>query len=86
MNGATKEKGKPTKIVFFIDQQKFEATEPYLTVRNLLVDYAKEDPTQTVLRLKDGKDLERFENLDEVIELKPGMHFIIFHEGPTPVS
>jgi hypothetical protein len=86
VNEAAKEKAKPTKTVFFIDQQKFEAAEPYLTVRNLLVDYAKEDPTQTVLRLKDGKDLKRLENLDEVIELKPGMHFIVFHEGPTPVS
>ncbi len=86
MNDTAKGKDKQKKIVFFIDQQKFETAERYLSVRSLLVNYAREDPTQTVLRLKDGKDLKRLENLDEVIELKSGIHFIVFHEGPTTVS
>ena len=84
----TPEKGKDkTKTtVFFIDQQKFRIEETSLTVRVLLEDYAKEDPSQTVLVLKKGNELKRLENLNEVVELENGLHFIVFHEGPTQVS
>ena len=81
-----KGKDKPKTVVFFIDQQKFETEAKSLTVRALLENYAKEDPSQTVLVFKKGNELKRLENLEEVVELKNGLHFIVFHEGPTPVS
>lgn len=81
-----KGKDKPKTVVFFIDQQKFRTEEATLTVRALLEDYAKEDPSQTVLVLKKGNELKRLENLEEVVEMENGLHFIVFHEGPTQVS
>ena len=79
---------KPEKqfVVFFIDKQQFKSEEVDLTVRTLLVDFAKEDPTQTTLVLKHGNDQQKYTNLDEVIHLENGMHFVVFHNGPTPVS
>ena len=73
------------KIVFFVDQEKFEVDVDTLTVRQIL-ELAKEDPTKTTLVEKDGHEIIKHPNLDEVITLKNGMKFIVFHNDPTPVS
>jgi hypothetical protein len=78
------EKGK--EIVFFIDKQQFKTEQTELTVRVLLADYAKDDPSQTTLVLKQGNDLTKYTNLDEVIHLENGMKFLVYHNTPTPVS
>jgi hypothetical protein len=75
-----------TEIVFFIDKRQFKAEQAELTVRVLLTDYAKEDPSQTTLVLKHGNDLKKYTNLDEVIHLKNGMKFLVYHNTPTTVS
>lgn len=76
----------PKKIVFFIDKQKFETTDPNSTPRSLLT-LAGEDPAETTLVLKDkGGELKKYTNLDEPIILEEGMHFVVFHNKPTPVS
>ena len=77
---------KPKKITFFIDKEKFETDQEKLSVKTLLVDFAKEDSSQTTLALKDGNEIKKYTNLDEMIEMKNGMHFIVFHNTPTPVS
>lgn len=77
---------RPEKIVFFIDKQKFETDQPNQTPRTLLRDFAGEDPEQTTLVLKHGNELHKYTNLDEPIILKNGMHFVVFHNTPTPVS
>ncbi|HEX5886313.1 MAG TPA: hypothetical protein VFY67_17355 [Pyrinomonadaceae bacterium] len=74
------------KINFFIDKEKFETDQEQLSVRALLVDFAKEDPTQTTLALRHGNDIEKFTNLDQLIVMENGMHFIVYHNTPTPVS
>lgn len=74
------------EVVFFIDKQKFKTEEHNLTVRTLLVDFAKEDPTQTTLARREGNHLEKYTNLDQVIHIKNGMQFIVLHNSPTPVS
>jgi len=74
------------KINFFIDKEKFETDQAQLSVRTLLVDFAKEDPAQTTLALRHGNDIEKFTNLDQLIAMENGMHFIVFHNTPTPVS
>lgn len=74
------------KINFFIDKEKFETDQAQLSVRTLLVDFAKEDPTQTTLALKHGNDIQKFTNLDQLMAMENGMHFIVYHNTPTPVS
>lgn len=71
---------------FFIDKEPFDASSDDLTPRQILTDYAKEDPTQTVLVLVHGKDRTKLTDLDTPIELKNGMRFTLLHQGPTPVS
>jgi hypothetical protein len=82
----SEEKDRPRKIHFFIDKERFETDQEKLSVRTLLVDFAKEDPSQTTLALKEGNEIKKFANLDEMVEMKNGMHFIVYHNTPTPVS
>ena len=82
----SQEKDKDKKIHFFIDKEKFETDQDQLSVRTLLVDFAKEDPSQTTLALKEGNEIKKFTNLDEMVEMKNGMRFIVYHNTPTPVS
>ncbi|PKP08609.1 MAG: hypothetical protein CVU09_14790 [Bacteroidetes bacterium HGW-Bacteroidetes-4] len=74
------------KTVFFIEQKKFETSENQLTVRQILVDFGGYNPQENVLVLKHGHDLDELTNLDQVIEMKNGMHFSIFSKKPNPVS
>lgn len=77
---------KKHKTVFFIDKEKFETDQEYLSVKTLLVEFAKEDPASTTLVLKKGSELIKLTNLEQLIEMKDGMHFLVYHNGPTPVS
>ena len=81
-----KNREREKEIVFFIDNEKFETDQATLTVRTLLVDYAKEDPVQTTLALRHGSEITKYANPDESVPMKNGMKFIIFHNTPTPVS
>ena len=72
------------KIVFFIDKEEFTTYNDKQTAAQLLK-LAKEDPAETTLVLKHGNDLTKFKDDDEVT-LKNGMRFVVFHDGPTPVS
>ena len=74
------------RILFFIEQKKYETTECTLTVRQLLVDFAKVDPDRLTLALNKQGGFEEFENLDQEITMKEGMHFSLFDKKPTPVS
>jgi len=76
----------PPKYVFFVDQEKFETEEETRSVRQVLVDFAKEDPTSTTLVEKVGNETIKHTDLDEIIHLKNGMKFVVFHNGPTPAS
>jgi len=79
-------KTAPPQIVFFIEKEKLTVDVQQLTVRQLIEDYAKEDPTITTLALKEGNQPKKYTDLNESITLKNGMHFVIFHNDPTPVS
>lgn len=74
------------KFVFFIDKQKFETTESHLTVRQILVDFAKVNPNENVLVLVHGNQTQELKDLEQVIEIREGMKFTIFNQKPTPVS
>lgn len=74
------------QIVFFVDQQKFTVDEhQQFTVRQI-IELAGENPAETTLVLKKGKDPVKLTGLDQIVELKDGAHFVIYHNGPTPVS
>jgi hypothetical protein len=74
------------KLVFFVDQERFEVEVSTLTVRQILVDYAKEDANTTTLVEKRGNEIIKYKNLEESIVLRNGMKFVVFHNEPTPVS
>jgi hypothetical protein len=73
-------------IVFFIGKKRFEAQTAQHTVREILTTYANEDPSQTTLALKTDGDPAEYTNPDQVIEIKNGAHFVVFHNTPTTVS
>ena len=77
---------KPKKIVFFIDQKKHETDDQTLTIKQILVDFAKVDPERYTLAIKKEGGYHEYENLIEIIEMKNGMHFSLFDKKPTPVS
>ncbi len=72
-------------VVIFIDMEKFEVESEEMSVRELL-ELAEEDPQETSLVLKHGNDLDKFDDLNQIVELKNGMKFIVYHNTPTPVS
>lgn len=74
------------EIVFFIDKEQFKTDKTELSVRALLEDYAKEDSSQTSLVLKHGNETTKYTNLEQVIQLKNGMQFVVYHNTPTTVS
>lgn len=75
----------PPKFVFFVDQEKFETDRETLSVRQIL-ELAKEDPASTTLVEKVGHETIKHTDLNEIIHLKNGMKFVVFHNSPTPVS
>lgn len=72
-------------IEFYVDQQKFTTDNDTQTAGELL-QLASEDPAETTLVLKEGKELYKYDDDDEKINLKNGMCFVVFHDGPTSVS
>lgn len=74
------------KIVFFIDKQQFKTELTDTTAKGLLTDFAKEEPAETTLVLKVGNDITKYEDDNQAITLENGMHFVVFHDGPTTVS
>jgi hypothetical protein len=81
---STKTKGHED-TVFFVDKQRFKVEDREYTVREVL-EMAGEDPSQATLVRRDGDDLIKLTELDARLEIKPGTHFVVFHNGPTPVS
>ncbi|MDO8447075.1 MAG: hypothetical protein Q7T53_13440 [Deltaproteobacteria bacterium] len=86
MSNNTHESHENTKVIFFIDKEKCESPKADLSVRTLLQDFAKEDPTQTTLVISKGNDLTKLTNLDQIIHLENGMKFVVYHNTPTVVS
>lgn len=74
------------KHVFFIDKNNFDTEKSQLSVKQILVDYGKYDPSENILVLKDKNDLKELKDLEEIIEMKNGMHFTVFSKKPNPVS
>jgi hypothetical protein len=80
----TTQTSRTEHVVIFIDQQQFKLENRDYTARELL-ELAGEDPAETTLVLRHGNDLTKFDPTDTV-GVRNGMHFVVFHNGPTPVS
>lgn len=76
---------KTKQVIIHIDQEKFELDARAYSARELL-ELAGENPAETTLVLKHGREIKKYQNPEESIELENGMHFVVFHNGPTPVS
>lgn len=83
MSTSTQDK---SNIVFFIDKAKFNTEVAETTAKDLLINFANEDPVETTLVFKHGNDLTKYEDDCQPITLENGMHFVVFHDGPTTVS
>ncbi|HEX2628141.1 MAG TPA: hypothetical protein VHM26_04000 [Chitinophagaceae bacterium] len=77
---------KPRVYHFYIGQKRYETKHKSLTVRQILVDFAKVDPKEKTLARKEGGGYHEYHNLDEVIPLKDCPHFTIFDNEPCIVS
>lgn len=84
-NDARAKQGQSRGIVIHIDKEPFRVPVSTMTVRELL-ELAGEDPVETTLVLRHGNDQHKYAQLDEVVLLENGMHFVIYHNGPTSVS
>jgi hypothetical protein len=73
------------QVVIFIDKQQFKLEDRVYTARELL-ELAGEEPTETTRVFTHGNALTKYEDPDQTVNLKNGMHFVVFHNGPTPVS
>jgi hypothetical protein len=72
---------------FYIDQRPvFKTKHKLLSVRTILVDFAKVDPTKEILAEKRDGGFKEFENLNEELDLTHIRHFTLFDIEPTPVS
>jgi cytoplasmic iron level regulating protein YaaA (DUF328/UPF0246 family) len=79
-------KTQPKEAHFFIDKKKFETERNPLSVREILVDFAKEDPILSTLAQRRGNQIHKFTNLDEEIFIENGERFTVLHNEPTTVS
>jgi len=72
---------------FFIDQRPvFKTPHSHLSVRTILVEFVKVDPTKELLAEKQDGGFKEFKNLDEELNLTHIRHFTLFDIEPTPVS
>lgn len=71
------------KYVYFIDKTKFTTDEENLTVLEIMTDGGL-DPGKKTLVLKE--DLKELNDLNEIIQMKNGLHFTVFDKQPTTVS
>ncbi len=77
-----------TKRIYCFKIGKIDYTTEHakLTVRQILVDYAKVDPDKTTLALKVDGGFQEYKNLDETVPLDKCPAFVLFDNDPLPVS
>ncbi len=73
------------ETVVHIDKEPYKVTRSEMTVRELL-ELAGEEPSETSLVLRHGNEQQKYASLNEVVPLRNGMHFVVYHNTPTTVS
>ncbi|MBE7172347.1 MAG: hypothetical protein INR73_17300 [Williamsia sp.] len=78
---------QPKPRTFFIDRQDFHTIHPFLTVRQILVNFAKVSPDNKTLAKKiPGSGFHEYKSLDEQVSLEDSPHFTLFDNCTTQVS
>lgn len=77
---------KQVVYTFYIDKKAFTTAEQFLTVKQILIDFAKVDPACNTLAEKMQGGFHEFKNLDEKLDLCSVRYFTIFNNTPTSVS
>jgi|GEM_PF-1042465 len=76
----------PKTYPFFIEKKEYFSLSQELTVRQILVDFAKVSPETKSLAKKIPGGVHTYTNLDEEVALKDCPHFTLFDNTPTNVS
>jgi len=82
----TNSKKNEKKVTFFIGKVKHETQETTLTVKQILEDFAKVKTTEKSLALKEGNSHHEYTDINESVNMKNGMHFVLFDKTPTTAS
>jgi hypothetical protein len=77
---------KIREYCFSIDMAKYETKHSKLTVRAILVDFAKVSPETKTLAEKTPDGFHEYKDLDQEISLKHCPRFTLFDNQPTGVS
>ena len=77
---------KTKNVLFFIGKVKHETNKAELTPREILTEFAKVSPDNFTLALKNQGNFDELTNLDVPIQMKDGIHFVLFDKTPTTVS
>jgi hypothetical protein len=77
---------KVREFCFSVDKAKYTTPHEKLTVRQILVDFAKVSPENKTLAVKTDGGFHEYKNLDEEIDLRHCPHFTLFDNTPTGVS
>jgi Multiubiquitin len=81
-------KPHPPRVYHFsVSHKEYTTEKAKLTVKEILVDFAKVDPVNKILAEKlEQNNVREYTNLDEVIGLERNPKFILYDVTPTPVS
>lgn len=77
---------KPVVYTFYIDKKVYTTKHQFLTVREILADFAKVDTSCNTLAEKTHGNFHEFKDLDEKLDLTLVRYFTIFNNTPTSVS
>lgn len=77
---------KKVEYKFFVDKQEYKTSSEKLTVRQILVDFAKKAEATNTLAEKQQGTFHEYKDLNELIVLSQVRHFVTFSNEPTTVS
>jgi len=77
---------EPKMYTFYIDKKPYTTFNQFLSVKQILVDFAKVDPATNTLAEKIPGGFHEFKDQEEQIDLCNIRYFTLFNNTPTTVS
>jgi hypothetical protein len=71
---------------FWIGKKEYDTQHKELTVRQILVEFAKVSPEDKTLATKTSGGFQEYKYLNQEIPLKDCPHFTLFDNSPTGLS
>lgn len=72
--------------VFKVDDETIKTDKDQLTVREILQLAGDTPPDEYYLVLVHGNNKTEYKDLDQVLDIKNGLHFLAVHRGPMTTS